>query len=183
MVSETKQVDRTTNIRHNDPGSRLSQHRGDLVKGMHVIGEAVRQDNRPTVAWSVIHVGDPQNVGLDVSHRLLMHEMPSDFRTDLPNAGHVFPFRFLEGKGAQNISTRIFRSFQFPMRCSTSSPSFRGEPNVGRSHFLAMTLDSGPIWTRNVMRTIRSSTVTRREALRRHMSLVAFSLPYSLSWA
>src|ERR1039458_3441489 len=60
-----------------DPRSCCRQDRSDFIKGMHVIGEAVRQDNRPAISWPIFDIGDTQDVGLDASHWVLSHGRPS----------------------------------------------------------------------------------------------------------
>jgi hypothetical protein len=57
-----------------DPRSCPGQDRSHLIEGVHVVGEAVRQDYRPAIGWTVFDIGDPQDIGLDASHRLLIHK-------------------------------------------------------------------------------------------------------------
>src|SRR4029077_6656436 len=60
-----------------DPRSCSRQDRSHFIESMHVVGEAVRKDHRPAIGWTVCEVGDPQGIGLDASHQLLIHKRPS----------------------------------------------------------------------------------------------------------
>ena len=63
-----------------DSRSDLRQDRSHLIVSMHVVGEALRQDHRPAIDWTVFDIGDPQPIGLYSFHRFASSFGSGDFR-------------------------------------------------------------------------------------------------------
>ncbi len=58
-------------VRADHPGAVRGQDRDDLVVGVDVVGEAVRQDDRPAVRRAVLKVGDGQHTGIYMIHEVI----------------------------------------------------------------------------------------------------------------